>query len=73
MNMTIIASSGDTALVFPFSLYDIVRDELVRSTRYATMPAIERISAIRSGPSHSIPAADVDGDGFTAKNYDPYK
>jgi hypothetical protein len=71
--MPIIASTGDTVAVFPFSLYDIVQDEFIRSTRYATSQAIERISAIRSGPSHSVPAADVDSEGFTAKNYDPYK
>ncbi|WP_313029014.1 hypothetical protein [Massilia alkalitolerans] len=66
--MTVFATDN-TVAVFPFRLYDIVRDEFVTSRRLATMAAIQRLGATPAGPSYSIPQMDVDGDGLTAKDY----
>jgi len=69
--MPVIASTGHTTSVYKFELYDISKDELVLSTRMATQRAIESINAVRKGVAFEVPNADVDADGFTAKNYIP--
>lgn len=69
--MPIITSTGHKTNASRFKLYDIANDRMVESRRYATLPAIESIGAIRSGPLFEIPWADFDSDGFTAVDYIP--
>ena len=67
--MTVIASQGDTIAVFHFRMFDINSSVYVEAKRYATMQTIERLRAIRAGPSIIVPRAEVDEDGFTAIGY----
>jgi hypothetical protein len=69
--MTIIDSQGDTVRVYKFQLYDVVRDEMITSTRMARQETIDRIHAVKFGPAYLVPHSDVDDDGLTAKNYIP--
>jgi hypothetical protein len=69
--MPVFATQGGTIRVYRFQVYDIVRDELVTSTRMASAPAIERIRAVRGAVSFEVPSEHLDSDGFTQKDYDP--
>lgn len=69
--MPIIASSSEELAVFPFKKYDIVSDKYVISRRYATAATIERIQAVRCGPSITVPSNAVDEDGLTKIGYKP--
>lgn len=62
-------ASDDTISVYPFRLYDIASDDFVTSKRLATMPAIQKLGAVLAGPSYIVPQSDVNGDGFTEKDY----
>jgi hypothetical protein len=68
--MTVIASQGNRTAVFRFKMYDINSNQFITSRRYATMRTIEQLHAIQAGPSIEVPHDAVDGDGFTAIDYD---
>jgi hypothetical protein len=69
--MPIVASREDRVRVYRFQLYDVSKDELITSTRYATKDTIDRIGGIHLGAPVEVPASDVDQDGFTQKHYVP--
>ena len=69
--MPIIGSTGNEIAVFPFKKYDIVSDEYITSRRYGTARTIERIHAVRCGPSINVPSSAVDDDGLTEIDYIP--
>jgi hypothetical protein len=68
-----VFATDDTIAVFPFKLYNIIKDEYVVSKRLGTAQTIERIGAVIAGPHFSIPTADVDGDGLTKIGYNGYE
>ena len=69
--MTIIASQGDTIAMYPFITFDINSSHFVTAKRYATMQTIERLRAVRAGPSVIVPSEAVDEDGFTPIGFRP--
>jgi hypothetical protein len=69
--MTAIASKGGTVRAYRFQLFDIVSNEYVTSTRYATQQCIERLGGRITSIPFEVPVAHVDVDGMTEKNYTP--
>ena len=69
--MTVIGENGGTVNVSRFQMYDIINDRMVESKRYATLPTIERIQAVRVGKLFAIPYGDINDDGMTVIGYVP--
>ena len=69
--MTVIASEGGTVRVYRFQLFDIVSNEYVTSTRYATQQRIEKLGGRIVSIAFDVPASHVDDDGMTEKAYNP--
>jgi hypothetical protein len=69
--MTIIASEGGTVRVYRFQLFDIISNDYVMSTRYATEQTIVKLGGRIKSIPFEVPASHVDDDGLTEKDYNP--
>lgn len=58
--------------IYQFSMWDINKDEPVKSSRWGTLGAIEQYNGtVHRETNKLVSASDVGSDGFTAKGYIP--